>query len=384
MAAASDGKSKFDSVKQEMLGLIGTSKREIKRNCNPRAYRGSLPSVSPNDSKDIEQDTKQFHSEDLEVKPLTRLEDIRVAVSDSTDETTVKEELTEKENGTDVTRVKEHILDQTNGNSGTSDETKFKERSLELQNVIDFRRVNEPSLDQANGNSTAFCFNSTERVVETKGISETSCGPHEMAIQPISVELEERITELEKDNRLLKERIDGLNRNENVMNFQTDQQQSAHAEHDKKIKGLEQKFESLQLKVQKLEHENQKLRQSMHFPVTADEWLGISTQNIGEMVLNDKLVTYFSKSLIPSQLGITGMYFGFTDSEVCHIKHDTKDNARESCRQFLKIWCNKKGKTATIGVLLLTLYKISQTEPSCIDVKGIIEALKKANNSQIL
>lgn len=79
-----------------------------------------------------------------------------------------------------------------------------------------------------------------------------------------------------------------------------------------------------------------------------------------------------------------GEYFGFTDSEVCHIKQDTKDNTRESSRHLLKNWCNKKGETATIGALLLTLYNISQTEPSCIDVKSITEALKKANNSQIL
>ncbi|CAG2219893.1 unnamed protein product [Mytilus edulis] len=373
-----------------MLDLIGASKQEIKRKCKPRANRGSFPHVSSNGSTDIEQDTKQFNSEDLESKPLTRLEDIRVAVSDSTDETTLKEELSEKENGTDVTRVKEWSLDQTNGNriptspiflSGTSDETKVKEMSLEQQHMIQFTRVNEPSLDQANGNSTSY---STERVVKTIVISETSGGPHEMAIQPTNVELEERVTVLENDNRLLKDRIDGFNRNENVKYFQTDQQQSAHAEHDKRIKGLEQQFESLQLKVQKLENENQKLRQSMHFPATVDEWLGINILNIEKRVLNDKLVTYFSKAFIPSHLGLTGEYFGFTDSEVCHIRHDTKDNSRESCRQLLKNWCNKKGDTATIGALLLTLYKVSQQEPSCLDVKSIKEALKKANNSQIL
>ncbi|XP_071135139.1 uncharacterized protein [Mytilus edulis] len=393
MAAASDGQSKFNSVQQEMLGLRGTSKKEIKRQYNPRANRESFPPVSPDGSTDIEQDTKQFNSEDLESKPLTRLEDICVAVSDSTDETTVKEELSEKENGTDLTRVKEHLLDQRNGNriptspiflSGTSDETKVQEMSLEQQHMIQFTRVNEPSLDQANGNSTSYCVNSTERVVKTIVISETAGGPHEMAIQPTNVELEERITVLEKDNRLLKDRIDDFYRNENVKHFQTDQQQSAHAEHDKKIKGLEQQFESLQLKVQQLENENQKLRQSMHFPATVDEWLGIDILNIEKRVLNDKLVTYFSKAFIPSHLGLTGEYFGFTDSEVCHIRHDTKDNSRESCRQLLKNWCNKKGDTATIGALLLTLYKVSQQEPSCLDVKSIKKALKKANNSQIL
>ncbi|XP_076079213.1 uncharacterized protein LOC143049481 [Mytilus galloprovincialis] len=393
MAAASDGQSKFDSVKQEMLGLRGTSKQEIKRKYKPRANRESFPPVSPDGSTDIEQDTKQFNSEDLERKPLTRLEDIRVAVSDSTDETTVKEELSEKENGTNVTRVKEYILDQTNGNSiptspnvlsGTSDETKVKELSSEQQNMIECTRINEQALDQANGNSTVYCFNSTERVVETIVISETSGGPHEMAIQPVNIKLEERVLVLEKDNRLLKERIDGFNRNENVPYFQRNQLQLAHTEHDKKINGLEQKFESLQLRVQKLENENQKLRQSMHFPATVDEWLGINIQNIEKRFLTDKLVTYFSKAFIPSHLGMIGEYFGFTDSEVCHIKHDTKDNTRESSRHLLKNWCNKKGETATIGALLLTLYNISQQEPSCIDVKSITEALKKANNSQIL
>ncbi|VDI43096.1 Hypothetical predicted protein [Mytilus galloprovincialis] len=383
MAAASDGQSKFDSVRQEMLGLTGTSKQEIKRKFKPRANRESFQPVSPGGSADIEQDTKLFNSEDLESKPLMRLEDIRVAVSDSTDETTVKEGLLKIENRTDVTRVKEHLLDQTNGNSGTSDETKVKEWSSEQQNMIKCTRVNEPSLDQANGNSTAYCFNSTERVVETIVISETSGGPHEMAIQPVNVILEERVLVLEKDNRLLKERIDGLIRNENVPYFQRNQLQSAHAEHDKKINGLEQKFESLHFRIQKLENENQKLRQSMHFP-TVDEWLGINIQNIEKRFLTDKLVTYFSKAFIPSHLGMIGEYFGFTDSEVCHIKHDTKGNTRESSRHLLKNWCNKKGETATIGALLLTLYNISQQEPSCIDVKSITEALKKANNSQIL
>lgn len=115
-----------------------------------------------------------------------------------------------------------------------------------------------------------------------------------------------------------------------------------------------------------------------------DEWLGINIQNIEKKFLTDKLVTYFSKAFIPSHLGMIGEYFGFTDSEVCHIKHDTKGNTRESSRHLLKNWCNKKGETATIGALLLTLYNISQQEPSCIDVKSITEALKKANNSQIL
>ncbi|XP_052086806.1 uncharacterized protein LOC127724060 isoform X2 [Mytilus californianus] len=389
MAATSNGKSKFDSVQQEMLGLIGTSKQEIKRKCIPTANRNSFQHIHKNDGRDIEKDTKQFNSDDFESMPLTQLEDIHVTVRTSSDETCVKELSVEKENRIDVTRVKEQSLDQANGNS-TSDETKVKECSPEQENWIHFTRVNEPSLDQANVNSTAYCLNSTERVVKTNisvsttVIDETFGGPHAMAIQPINAELEERIRVLEKDNKLLKERMDDSNRNEKVLQFKTDQIQLAHAEHDTNIKALEQKFEFLQLKVQMLENENQKLRQSMRFPTTVDEWLGISIQNIEKMVLNDKLVTYFSKALIPSHLGITGEYFGFTGSEVCHIKHDTKDSAREFCRQLLKTWCNKKGETATIGALLKTLYEISQQEPTCIDIKSINEALKKANNSQIL
>ncbi|CAC5360539.1 unnamed protein product [Mytilus coruscus] len=382
--------SSNDSVQQEMLGLIGTPKQEIKRKCKLTANRNSFQHIPINDSRDIEKDTKQCNSEDFESKQPTQLEDIHVTVSASSDETCVKELPVEKENRIDVIRIKEQSLDQANGNSSTSEETKVKEWSSEQENWIDFTRVVEPLLDQANGNSTVNCFDSTEQVVKTNisvsttVIDETFGGPHAIAMQPNNAELEERIRVLEKDNRLLKERMDDSNRNEKVLQFQTDQIQLAHAEHDTNIKALEQKFEFLQFKVQILENENQKLRQSMRFPTTVDEWLGISIQNIEKMVLNDKLVTYFSKALIPSHLGIIGEYFGFTGSEVCHIKHDTKDSAREFCRQLLKTWCNKKGETATIGALLRTLYEISQQEPTCIDMKSINEALKKANNSQIL
>ncbi|CAG2220778.1 unnamed protein product [Mytilus edulis] len=306
MAAASDGQSKFDSVRQEMLGLTGTSKQEIKRQYNPRANRQSFPPVSPGGSTDIEQDTQQFNSEDLESKPLMRLEDIRVAVSDSIDETTVKEGLLKIENRTDVTRVKEHLLDQTNGNSGTSDETKVKELSSEQQNMIECTRVNEPSLDQANGNSTAYCFHSTERVVETIVISETSGGPHEMAIQPVNVKLEERVLVLEKDNKLLRE-----------------------------SNGLEQKFESLQLRVQKLENENQKLRQSMHFPATVDK----------EMKINANSEMNFSKSLNSTDSIRMDTIEGFvviTLGLVCTI-------GNFSC--MVLIVCHRKFRKTTIVIL---------------------------------
>ena len=113
-----------------------------------------------------------------------------------------------------------------------------------------------------------------------------------------------------------------------------------------------------------------------------DEWLGVDIDSIRRTVLNEKMITYFSKVFYSPTLNITGIHLGFNESDVNRCTCDSNGTSRESCRLLLKLWCNKMGDKATIGYLLESLYRLSQHEPSCIDKLSLDVALQKAKNSK--
>jgi len=113
-----------------------------------------------------------------------------------------------------------------------------------------------------------------------------------------------------------------------------------------------------------------------------DEWLGVDIDSIRRTVLNEKMITYFSKVFNSPTLNITGIHLGFNESDVNRCTSDSNGTSRESCRLLLKYWCNKMGDKATIGYLLQSLYGLSQHEPSCINKDSLDLALQKAKNSR--
>lgn len=113
-----------------------------------------------------------------------------------------------------------------------------------------------------------------------------------------------------------------------------------------------------------------------------DEWLGVDIDSIRRTVLNEKMITYFSKVFYSPTLIIIGIHLGFNESDVDRCTCDSNGTSRESCRLLLKHWCNKMGDKATIDYLLESLYRLSQHEPSCIDKLSLDVALQKAKNSK--